>query len=157
MCFTLHDASSTHHELAAFFIKIAAPITATPLTDILNLFLQMAEILTNWKESSALPLFKGGDQTDPNNYRPISILPGLSKVFEKLDDKRLTGHLDMYCILSGSQSGLRPEHSCNTAPLNLSLNHTAIQFATNASDNTHHYTLYCLVLHTNQNIHWYTS
>ncbi|XP_059181664.1 epidermal growth factor receptor kinase substrate 8-like [Centropristis striata] len=46
-------------ELAAFFIKIAAPIIATPLTDIFNLSLQTAEIPSDWKEATVTPLFKG--------------------------------------------------------------------------------------------------
>ena len=104
-------------ELAAFFIKIAAPIIASPLTDIFNLSLQMAEIPTDWKEATVLPLFKGGDQADPNSYRPISILPCVSKVFEKLVNKQLTGYLDLYGILSGLQSGFRTGHSCVTATL----------------------------------------
>ena len=47
---------------------------------------------------------KGGDQADPNCYRPISILPCLSKVLEKLVNNQLTGFLDVYSILSGMQS-----------------------------------------------------
>ncbi len=77
----------------------------------------MAEIPTDWKEATVLPLFKGGDQADPNSYRPISILPCVSKVFEKLVNKQLTGYLDMYGILSGLQSGFCSGHSCVTATL----------------------------------------
>lgn len=63
------------------------------------------------------PLFKGGDQADPNCYRPISILPCLSKVLEKLVNKQLTNYLDVYNILSGVQSGFRSGYGCVTATL----------------------------------------
>ena len=65
------------------------------------------------------PLFKGGDQADPNCFRPISILPCLSKVLEKLVNNQLTGFLDVYIILSGMQSGFRSGYGCVTVTLNV--------------------------------------
>ena len=53
------------------------------------------------------PLFKGRDQDDSNCYRPISILPCLSKVLENLVSNQLTGFLDAFSILSGMQSGFQ--------------------------------------------------
>jgi hypothetical protein len=63
------------------------------------------------------PLFKGGDQADPNCYRPISILPCLSKVLEKLVNNQLTGFLDVYNILSGMQSSFRSGYGRVTVTL----------------------------------------
>ena len=65
------------------------------------------------------PLFKGGDQTNPNCYRPISVLPWLSNVLEKLANNQLTGFLDVYSILSGMQSGFCSGYGCITATLKL--------------------------------------
>jgi hypothetical protein len=59
------------------------------------------EVPIAWKADTVSPLFKGGDQADPNCYRHISILPCLSKVLEKLVNNQLTGFLDVYSILSG--------------------------------------------------------
>ena len=70
-----------------------------------------------WKAATVCPLFKGGDQADPNCYRHISILPCLSKVLEKLVSKQLTGFLDEYSILSAMQSGFRSGYGCVTATL----------------------------------------
>ena len=57
------------------------------------------------------PLFKGGDQADPNGYRPIYFLPCLSKVLEKLV------FFDVYSILSGMQSGFRSGYGRVSATL----------------------------------------
>ena len=57
------------------------------------------------KLEKIVPLFNTGDPQDPNNYRPISILPALSKVFEKLFLNRLISFLDKNKILSNSQFG----------------------------------------------------
>jgi hypothetical protein len=62
-------------------------------------------------------LFKEGDHADPNCYRPIYILPCLSKVLEKLVNNQLTAFLEVYSILSGMQSGLRSGYGCVTATL----------------------------------------
>lgn len=57
------------------------------------------------KLAKIVPLFNTGDPQDPNNYRPISILTALSKVFEKLFLNRLISFLDKNKILSNSQFG----------------------------------------------------
>ncbi len=41
-----------------------------------------------------IPIHKKGDKTNLNNYRPISLLPVISKVFEKIINKQLTEKLD---------------------------------------------------------------
>ena len=62
-------------------------------------------------------LFKGGDQANPNCYRPISILPCLLKVLENLVNNQLTGFLDVYSILFGMQSGFCSGYGCVTTTL----------------------------------------
>ena len=56
-------------------------------------------------------LFKKGSKTDPKNYRPISLLPLLSKIFEKVIHSQTTSFLDENNILFENQSGFRPNHS----------------------------------------------
>ena len=74
------------------------------------------------------PLFKEGDQADPNCYRPNSILPCLSKVLEKLVNNQLTGFLDVCSILSGIQSIFCSGYGCVTATLKV-LNDVTIALA----------------------------
>ena len=73
------------------------------------------EVPIAWKAATVHPLFKGGDQADPNCYRIISILPCLSKVLLKRGNKKLTGFLDVYSILSGMPSGFCSGYGCVTA------------------------------------------
>lgn len=59
------------------------------------------------KIARVVPLYKGGCRSLPENYRPISILPIFSKVFEKIVHKRLYDYLEKKNILSESQFGYR--------------------------------------------------
>ena len=61
------------------------------------------------------PIFKTGDKDDVNNYRPISILPTLSKVIEKWIEIKLMSYLDEYSLLHKNQSGFRKGHSTESA------------------------------------------
>ena len=53
-----------------------------PLCYLINLTMINGTIPNEWKLAKAIPFFKYGDRTDPNNYRPKSILPILSKILE---------------------------------------------------------------------------
>ena len=68
-----------------------------------------------WKEAKVTPLHKNGPKDDLNNYRPISILPVISKVLEKHTHDSLMTFLTDYQLLHRTQSGFRPSHSCETA------------------------------------------
>ena len=62
-----------------------------------------------------IPLPKTNDLSEPNNFRPISILPLLSKPIERHIHKYLLNFLTEHNLLCQSQSGFRPQHSCHTA------------------------------------------
>lgn len=81
-----------------------------------------------------IPLYKGGDQADLNNYRPISILPCVSKILEKLVNKQLINHLNVNGIISGTQSGFRSGYGCITATTKV------LNDITSALDNKQHCT-----------------
>ena len=65
------------------------------------------------------PIHKGGTKYDPANYRPISILPTVSKIFEKHINKHLMAFLNKYKLIHANQSGFRQKHSCQTALVKL--------------------------------------
>ena len=56
-------------------------------------------------------MFKSGDHSDFNNYRPISILPYFSKLIEKIVHNRLYDYFDKFNLLNTSQFGFRKNHS----------------------------------------------
>lgn len=99
------------------FLKAAAHIIAAPITSLFNLSFQLSVFPLDWKSAMILPLFKGGSGSHPNCYRPISILPCLAKVIEKLVHKQLIHFIDSNHILSDLQSGFRTGHGCITATL----------------------------------------
>lgn len=64
-----------------------------------------------WKAANVSPIFKSGDKTSVHNYRAISILPVVTKVFEKLVHQQLYVYLQKHKILHQAQSGFRPGHT----------------------------------------------
>ena len=75
------------------------------------------KILKDWKAARVIPFFNVGDILDPNCYRPISILPCLSKVFKSQVNKQITDHFESHCTFSAIQSGFRAGHGCTSATL----------------------------------------
>ena len=67
------------------------------------------------KIARVILLYKTGDVNDPGNYRPISILPIISKVFEKIIYKRMYYFLDENNVLNNCQYGFRKNHSTEHA------------------------------------------
>ena len=81
--------------LDPFFLKLAADSIAEPLTSIFNLSLSTNKLPKVWKSAFVLPLLKGGESSIVNNYRPISKLCILAKVFEKLFCDQLKDFLEL--------------------------------------------------------------
>ena len=67
------------------------------------------------KTAKVIPIFKKGDKTNLNNYRPISLLPVLSKVLEKIINKQITNKLDELHLIDDNQYGFRTGHSTEDA------------------------------------------
>lgn len=63
------------------------------------------------KVSKVLPLFKSGERSDPNNYRPISILPTFSKIFEKIMLMQMQDHFVKHKLFHPKQFGFSKGHS----------------------------------------------
>ena len=83
-----------------------------------NKSLEKREFPTHWKVARVTPIFKDGDKSAKNKYRPISVLPGVSKLFENFVYNQLYQYLNENSLLASSQSGFRELHSTITALLN---------------------------------------
>ena len=72
---------------------------------------------TLFKDAIVVPVFKGGrkDREDPASYRPISVLPAISKVLEAIIIDQFLDYLDEYNLLPPAQHGFRQGHSTVTA------------------------------------------
>ena len=68
-----------------------------------------------WKEAKVKPLFKTGDKDYINNYRPILILPTISKLIKKWVNINFTLFLNKFVLLHKSQSGFGAKHSTESA------------------------------------------
>ena len=72
-----------------------------------------------WKKARVRPLFKSGDRSLPSNYRPISVLPEMCKITERVVFNQLMDFLNQNKLLSDFQYGFRPKHSCSDAMLSI--------------------------------------
>ncbi len=63
------------------------------------------------KIARVIPLYKNGDRNDITNYRPISLLPVISKIFEKLIHTRMLSFLEKHNVIYSKQFGFRRRHS----------------------------------------------
>ena len=62
-----------------------------------------------------IPIYKKGDQSLFSNYRPVSILPSINKIFEKIVANRLLNYVTSKSLLSINQFGFRPNYSTKLA------------------------------------------
>ena len=85
------------------------------LTHLINLVIQQSNFPNCLKIARVTPLFKKGNRSDPSNYRPISILPALSKILEKCLSLQIRDFLETNNILSPKQFGFRKGKSTTTA------------------------------------------
>jgi hypothetical protein len=69
--------------LSIRLIKLAASVIAPSLTKLMNHCMLTGSFPAVWKIAKVIPLHKSGDKSNKNNYRPVSILPVLSKVLER--------------------------------------------------------------------------
>ena len=97
------------------FIKDSLLIIAYYVTVIINTSIVTGFYPSLWKYPFIAPLLKKGDIDDPNNFRPVSILPVLSKVLEKIVADQLMSHLESNRLLSKTQHGFRRNLSTETA------------------------------------------
>jgi hypothetical protein len=100
-------------------LKLAAPAIIGSLTEICNNSIKSRIFPSQWKQARIMPIYKGGQKDLCSNYRPISILPILSKILEKHIFTHLYKFLQEHNLLQRSQYGFRKDHSCQTALIDL--------------------------------------
>ena len=69
--------------IPAKILKLSSNIISPSLTYIFNLSISTGIFVDDWKKAKVIPIYKSEDRKKCENYRPISILPIISKVFEK--------------------------------------------------------------------------
>ena len=102
-------------KVSSRLLKDAADIIASSLTSLFKIFINIGCFPSTWKLAKISPLFKKGSKQDPSNYRPISVLPTISKLLEKTVHMQLYSYLCDNNLLSQKQSGFRLNSSAVTA------------------------------------------
>ena len=98
-------------------VRSARHIISQPLSIILNNSISQGAYPSILKHAKVIPIHKGDDPTDPENYRPISLLSIFNRIFEKAMYNRLKPFLDNSGVLYKSQYGFREKHSTQHALL----------------------------------------
>ena len=96
-------------------LKYCGDIITPAIASIINISINQCIFPDSLKNACVIPIFKGGIKNDPNNYRPISILPTISKIFERHLANQIQYFLNKYNLIHDMQSGFRKNHSCHTA------------------------------------------
>ena len=94
-----------HDEISVKMLKLCDKSIITPL----SIFLQNC---IDTKKSNIVPVRKKGDKQIVDNYRPVSLLPILGKIFERIIFNSIFEYLEENNLLCPNQSGFRPSDSC---------------------------------------------
>ena len=100
-------------------VKEAGDSIIPSLNHLFNLSLSTGIFPEDWKVAKVTPIYKSGEKSDCGNYRPISVISTIAKIFEKIVYTQILDYLDENCIISPNQSGFRSHHSTETALLSL--------------------------------------
>ena len=96
-------------------IKNTFNLFSDPLLHILNLSITQGVFPDELKVARVIPIYKGGNSMLLSNYRPVSVLPLLSKIFERIMYNRLIEFVNKHDILYKYQFGFRGGMGTNTA------------------------------------------
>ena len=100
-------------------LKFVKNVISEPLSIKINQMLKSGIFSDSLKISKIVPLYKKDDDTNLSNYRPISLLPSISKIFEKVILEQLSTHLDNNNLIHKHQYGFKKHHSTEYAALHI--------------------------------------
>eukprot|EP00666_Eupelagonemidae_sp_cell4sb_P017941 gene17941-biopygen15473 len=114
-------------EIPMTILKKVGPLVLPFIAMLANAVTGSGEWPTQWKRAQVSPLWKRkGCRQDPTNYRPLAMLPAISRLVERLLSYQLKTHVRKAGVLPAFQHGFREGHSCETALL-LLIDHIATQ------------------------------
>ena len=105
--------------ISSKLLKRTTDSITSPLTIIINQMMASGIFPDALKVSKVIPLYKKGDESNLSNYRPIVLLPSISKIFEKAILTQLTLYLEDNKIIHPHQYGFRKFHSTQYAALHI--------------------------------------
>ena len=91
--------ATTHKNVPLKVLKISAMVTAETLQQLFNQALTTGEFPSNLEKADVMPVFINNNPLSKENYRPVSVLPIISKVFEKLMQNKKKLHIKSFFIV----------------------------------------------------------
>jgi hypothetical protein len=104
--------------LSVKFLKLVFPYIAKPLLILINKSFKSGCFPNLLKIARVVPIFKGGSPDELINYRPISVLPSLSKIFERIINEKMLSFINKYKLISDCQFGFQKNLSTELAVIN---------------------------------------
>lgn len=120
------DSSPGKDEISTRILKLCKNFISEPISFITNKIFETSKIPDQFKEGVVIPIYKSGKIDEMNNYRPITLINILSKIFEKCLNQRLKNFLNKYNIISKNQFGFQK---------NISTEHSLQQLASIIAEN----------------------
>ena len=105
------NKASGYDDISPFILKTAVHIISLPLSIILNLCISNGVFFNNLKVAKVIPVYKFGCPNEPGNYRPISLLSSIAKIFERVILNRMVSFLERNTSITSTQFGFRHKHS----------------------------------------------
>ena len=111
--------SSGLDNMDTFIIKLIRPYIIPAITHIINTSIQTGQFHKSYKVAKVVPLYKGKDapMSQPKLYRPISILPVISKIIECVIQIQITTYMNSSQLFHPNHHAYRTFHSTTTAML----------------------------------------
>ena len=107
----LNSKTTCIHEIPDKILKACSDIISPHLSQIFNILLTTKCYPDRFRFTKVAPVYKGGDKDNLDDYRPISILPTVVRVFEKLIYEQMIKYFESNDLLSKKQWGFRSLHS----------------------------------------------
>ena len=96
-------------------VKLVKGEIVPAITHIINLSITTRKFPTTWKKTKVVPLHKKEDQLNPKNYRPVAIVPILSKILERVIFNQMVQYLNANNLLHPNHHAFRTQHNTTTA------------------------------------------
>ena len=119
ICSHNYNKAHGYDDISIRLLEICDSSFVKPLSIIFKNCLQTGIFPNNWKKSNVVPIHKKGDKQLLQNYRPVSLLPICSNIFEKIIFNLMLEFLEENSLLCPHQSGFRSSDSCQSQLLSI--------------------------------------
>ena len=131
------NKSPGYDEITSDLLKLSITSVSKVLEHIFNTSIETGIFPSRMKIAKVIPIYKKGNHLEVNNYRPISLLPALSKCLETIIFNRLNSFITKYNLMSNSQFGFQKGKSTVDAILSF------LDKLNNHLDNKHVVSVFC--------------